>query len=211
MNDEKIATQPSFIQKQTNIFEIDDSIAPTQILNSYILAQTTNSFVLIHQQAAHERILYEQMKKAVAGKPMASQRCLFPITLDLTPADAILLQDLLQDFSLLGFIIEPFGNNSFIIQGTPAGFEEGNEKHIIDFTLEQYKHFSSDIKISPQEKLIRSLARQRAVKTGRKLTEHEIQELLTNLFHCEIYNTAPDGNPVYLEFKQEQMERMFGK
>jgi DNA mismatch repair protein MutL len=208
---EKTEPQQSILQKKTNLFEMDDNAEPTQLLNSYIMAQTTNGFVLIHQQAAHERILYEQMKKTGDGKPMTSQRCLFPVMLEMTPSDAVLLQDLLQDFLLLGFIIEPFGNNNFIVQGVPADLEEGNEKHIIDFTLEQYKHFSSDIKISSREKLIRSLARQRAVKTGRKLSVNEMRELLTNLFNCEMYNTAPDGNPVYLEFKQDQMEKMFGR
>ncbi|MGB5028386.1 MAG: DNA mismatch repair protein MutL, partial [Chitinophagaceae bacterium] len=77
--------------------------------------------------------------------------------------------------------------------------------------LEQYKHFSNEVKFSKREKLIRSLARQQAIKTGTRLTEREMRQLVNDLFACEQSNVTPDGNPTYLEFKQEQLERMFGK
>jgi DNA mismatch repair protein MutL len=77
--------------------------------------------------------------------------------------------------------------------------------------LEQYKHFSNDIKFSKREKLIRSLARQQSIKTGVRLTEREMRQLINDLFACEQSNVTMDGNPTYLEFKQEQLEKMFGK
>ncbi|GAB3420347.1 DNA mismatch repair endonuclease MutL [Niabella aquatica] len=194
-----------------SVFTVDEHTDLAQVLNTYILYPTENSFLLINQQAAHERVLYEQMITAADGKPVATQSNMFPPTLELSPADAVLLSELLPDFRMLGFLIEPFGNNAFIIQGTPADLESGNEKQIVDFTIEQYKHFNTDIKISSREKLIRSLARQRAIKTGTRLTEREMKQLLTDLFLCNPFNVAPDGNPTYLEFKQEQIERMFGK
>ncbi len=183
----------------------------TQLLNTYITLPSANGFLLIHQQAAHERVLYEQLSAASKEKPMASQRSMFPATLELPPADAAVMEEIIPDLQQLGYIIEPFGKNTFVIQGTPADVEHGNEKHIIDILLEQYKHFSSDVKFSRREKLIRSLARQQAIKTGVRLTEREIRQLITDLFACEQSNTTPDGNPIYLEFKQEQLEKMFGK
>ena len=203
--------QQVFAEKKKQAFLIDENIELKQVLHSYIIAPVNNSFLLINQQAAHERVLYERMKKIAIGKPAVTQRSMFPSTLELTPADAVLLNELLPDLQMLGYLIEPFGNNCFVIQGTPADLESGNEKQLIDFTLEQYKHFNTEIKISNREKLIRSLARQRAVKTGNRLTEPEMRELIGSLFECEVYNTAPDGNPTYLEFKLEQIERMFGR
>ncbi|WP_346235918.1 DNA mismatch repair endonuclease MutL [Niabella insulamsoli] len=197
-------------QRQNN-FHVDEHTELLQVLNSYILYPAENRFLLVNQQAAHERILYQQMIAAVDGAPIATQSSMFPATLEMSPADAVLLNELLPYFKVLGFLIEPFGNNSFVIQGTPADFDSGNEKQIIDFTIEQYKHFNSEIKISNREKLIRSLSRQRAIKTGTRLTEREMKQLLSDLFNCEPFNMAPDGNPTYLEFKQEQIERMFGK
>lgn len=181
----------------------------TQLLNTYIAVPSANGFLLIHQQLAHERILYEQLKAASQAKPISTQRSMFPVTFELAPADAAILEELMNDLQLLGYIIEPFGKNTFVVQGTPADLEQGNEKNIIDSLLEQYKHFSNELKFSKREKLIRSLARQQAVKTGVRLTEKEMRQLVTDLFTCQQSNMTPDGNPTYLEFRKEQLERMF--
>jgi DNA mismatch repair protein MutL len=183
----------------------------TQLLNSYIVTSSKNGFLLIHQQSAHERVLYEQLKAASKDKPVATQRSMFPSTLELTPADAAVMEEIIGDLQYLGYIIDPFGKNTYVIQGTPADVEQGNEKHVIDVLLEQYKHFSPEVKFSKREKLIRSLARQQSIKTGVQLTEKEMRHLVNDLFTCEPPNVTPDGNPTYLEFKQEQLEKMFGK
>jgi DNA mismatch repair protein MutL len=183
----------------------------SQILNTYIITPSPNGFLLIHQQAAHERVLYEQLKKASEHKPVATQRSMFPSTLELAPADAAVMEEISSDLQHLGYLIEPFGKNTYVIQGTPADVETGNEKHVIDILIEQYKHFSPEVKFSKREKLVRSLARQQAIKSGVRLTEREMRQLLTDLFACEQSNITMDGNPTYLEFKQEQLERMFGK
>ena len=208
---EKTPPQIFASSKTQNGFVVDEHTDLAQVLNTYILYPTESSFLLINQQAAHERVLYQQMTEAADGKPIATQSNMFPPTLEMSPSDAVLLNELLPYFKMSGFIIEPFGNNTFVIQATPADLESGNEKQIVDFTIEQYKHFNSEIKISDREKLVRSLARQRAIKSGTRLTEREMRQLLSELFACTPFNIAPDGNPTYLEFKQEQIERMFGK
>ncbi|MFI5128873.1 MAG: DNA mismatch repair endonuclease MutL [Chitinophagales bacterium] len=181
----------------------------TQLLNTYIVAPSVNGFILIHQQSAHERILYDQLKAAAEGKPVVTQRSMFPVTFELAPADAAILEELMNDLQQLGYIIEPFGKNTFVVQGTPADLEQGNEKNIIDSLLEQYKHFSNELKFSKREKLVRAVARQRAIRTGIRLTEKEMRQLVSDLFACQQPNSTPDGNPVYLEFRQEQLEKMF--
>lgn len=192
-------------------FTLQEDVELTQLLNTYILLSRKNSFLLIHQQAAHERVLYERMHAAAEGKTMPAQQSMFPSSLELSPSDALLLEELLPELRQLGYTIEPFGKNSFVIQGTPADVEDGNEKNVIDFMLEQFKHFSSDLKFSKREKLIRSLARQQAVKSGVRLTGREIRILVADLFNCRMPNAAPDGNPVFLEFKEDTLAKMFGK
>lgn len=186
-----------------------EEVELSQLLNTYIAVPSGNGFMLVHQQAAHERVLYEQLADASQGKAIPSQQSMFPSTLELTPADAVILEELAPDLQQLGYQIEPFGKNTFVIQGTPADVEAGHEKHIIDILIEQYKHFSSDVKFSKREKLIRSLAKQQAIKTGTRLTERELRQLITDLFNCRQPNISPDGNPTYLEFRQDQLERMF--
>jgi DNA mismatch repair protein MutL len=190
---------------------INEDIELIQLLNTYILVPSNRGFLLIHQQAAHERFLYEQLKKAMNGKPIAAQRSLFPVTIELVPADAALLEELMEDLKQLGYIIEPFGRNTFVIQGTPADVSQGNEKYIIDGLLEQYKHFSNEMKFSNREKLIRSAASQQSIKPGNKLGEKEMRMLVENLFLCEQCNTTPAGHPTYIEFKEDYLEKLFDK
>ncbi|MDQ6843083.1 MAG: DNA mismatch repair endonuclease MutL [Bacteroidota bacterium] len=182
-----------------------------QVHKTFVIAQNENGFIVIHQQNAHERILYERFVNAMKGKPIAIQRSLFPVTLELTPADSVLLNDLLPDLFLLGYHAEPFGNNTFVIQGSPADVTDGNEKVAIEKMLEQYKHFSMDVTFSKREKLLRSMAWQQSVKAGTYLSRDEVKVLVEDLFTCEINNTTPNGKPVFLEFKKEELEKMFGR
>ena len=182
-----------------------------QLLATYIVTPTNRSFILIHQQAAHERILYERYKEASVGKHIPSQKSLFPVTLTLSAPDAILLTELLPDLQPLGYTIEPFGKDSFIIQGTPADMTQGNEKGVMESLLEQYKNFTSEIRFSRREKLVRSLARQGAIKAGTTLTDREMRSLVDDLFACVQHNVTPGGDPTYIEFKKDYVEKLFGR
>jgi DNA mismatch repair protein MutL len=182
-----------------------------QLLNTYIVTPTNRSFILVHQQSAHERILYERFKTAAAGKGIASQKSMFPVTLQLSAPDAILLQELIPDLQPLGYLVEPFGKDSFIIQGTPADTGQGEERSVLENLLEQFKHFNSEIKFSKREKLHRTMARQQAIKPGKALDEVEMKTLVDGLFACAQHNITPGGDPTYIEFKKEYVEKLFGK
>ena len=182
-----------------------------QIQLSYIVIQNDSGYLLLHQQNSHERVLYEKFATAIAGTAIATQRSLFPSTIELGAADAVLLAELLPDLHCLGYELEPFGKNSFVIQGTPAGLETGNDKLILEKMLEQYKHFSNDLKFSKREKLLRSLALQQSIKAGTALTLKEMQALLTDLFACQLPNSTPNGKPTYMQFKKEELDKLFGR
>ena len=89
--------------------------------------------------------------------------------------------------------------------------EAGNEKIIIEKVLEQYKHFSSELKLSKREVLLRSVAAQQAIKSGVPLTEKEMQRLVSDLFECSTPNSTASGRPTYLQFKKDALEKMFGR
>ncbi|HUZ58521.1 MAG TPA: DNA mismatch repair endonuclease MutL [Hanamia sp.] len=211
----KVLGNPDFLPYK-NTIKIAPNKEPTsedyiQIHNSFIIVQNENGFLVIHQQNAHERVLYEKFTDALIGKPVAIQRSLFPVTIELAPADAILLTELLPDLNILGYQVEPFGNNSFIIQGSPADVPDGNEKESLEKILEQYKHFNIEMNFSKREKLLRSMAWQQSIKAGIYLTEKEMLTLVEDLFNCHISNTTPNGKPVFLEFKKEELDKMFGR
>ncbi|MBS1663569.1 MAG: DNA mismatch repair endonuclease MutL [Bacteroidetes bacterium] len=182
-----------------------------QLLKTYISTPTNRSFILIHQQAAHERILYERYKAASHGKRIPCQKSLFPATLSLSTPDAILLTELLPDLNQLGYEIEPFGKDSFIIQGTPADTSHGDDKAALENLLEQFKHFTSEIRFSKREKLIRTMARQEAVRPDTPLSDKEMRVIVDDLFACAQHNVTPGGDPTFIEFKPDYMEKLFGR
>ena len=177
-----------------------------QLLNTYIVTPTNRSFILIHQQGAHERVLYERLTAAAAGKPIPSQKSLFPANLTLSAPDAILLTELLPELQALGYDIEPFGKDSFIIQGTPADIGQGDERSALEMLLEQYKHFASEIRFSRREKLIRTMAKQQAVKAGTILSEKEMRTLVDDLFACDSTQYHPRRRP-YFHRIQKRLRR----
>ncbi len=182
-----------------------------QIHNAYIVVQNDLGYLLFNQQNAHERILYEQFSKAIQGKAIATQQSLFPSTIELAPADVVMLSELLPDLELLGYKLEPFGNNTFVVQGTPADVQQAGEANAIEKLLEQYKHFSNSVSFSKREKLLRSMALQQAVKVGVILSQIEMKQLVENLFLCSSPNATPNGKPTYMSFKKEELDKMFGR
>jgi DNA mismatch repair protein MutL len=186
-----------------------EEIPIIQVQNSFLIATTDNGFYLIHQQAAHERVLYEHYSKTGQGKTIVAQKSLFPVSLELAASDAAILNELLPDLRDLGYLIEPFGKDSFVIQGIPGDVGHGTEKETIETLLEQFKNFSMDRGYPMREKLIRCLARQRAVRTGTVLTEREMHALASDLFGCDQPNMTPSGTPTCIEFTKEYLEKIF--
>lgn len=182
-----------------------------QIFNTYIIAATNRGFVLVNQQLAHERIWYEKLTAASAGKPVAYQRSLFPATIELSKQDTALLGELLNDLLQLGYLVEPFGTDTFVIQGSPADLDQGNERMVIENLLEQFKHFSNELRFSKREKLIRSLAQQQAIKSGTPLSSNEMTALVQDLFACKQPGITASGSPTYIEFQKEYINGLFKK
>ena len=182
-----------------------------QLHNSFIAVQNDKGYLIINQQNAHERILYERFSNAISGKPIATQQSLFPAVIELAAADAVLLTELLPDLILLGYLLEPFGNNSFVVQGTPADASQVGEIDAVEKMLEQYKHFSNDLKYSKREKLLRSLSLQQSIKAGTPLAQKEMRALTEELFLCDTPNVTPTGKPTYMSFRKDEMDKLFGR
>ncbi len=198
------------LYKEGSPLDIEENASLLQLHQTYIVAPSHSGAIIIHQQLAHERVLYEKFQKA-SVQPHATQKSLFPVVLELSVSDAILLEDIMEDLAMIGYEIEPFGQNSFIIQGIPADIISGNEKNAIELLLEQFKHFSGDLKFSKREKLIRCMARQMAIKAGQTLTHKEMHALIESLAACDIPTITASGAPTYVEFKEDYLDGLFTK
>jgi DNA mismatch repair protein MutL len=203
------ASSMGLYKEEEGLSVIEDALL-LQLHNTYIIAPTQSGCIILHQQLAHERVLYEKYQKA-STHPHTTQKSLFPVVLELSPSDAILLDEMLEDLCIIGYEIESFGSNSFIIQGIPADVLSGNEKNAIELLLEQFKHFTGEVKYSKREKLIRCMSRQMAIKAGQSLSQKEMHSIIQSLSDCDIPNVTASGAPTYIELKESYLDGLFSR
>lgn len=180
-----------------------------QMHQKYILTTIKSGLIIIDQQRAHERILFEESMAALENQGSHSQQELFPQTIELSQADCSLIQDMKEDLSKLGFTIDEFGQGSIVVNGIPAEAKNIPIHHLIEDFLEQYKHFVGDIKSHTRERLAQSMARSLCIKEGKKLSRVEMLNVIDKLFACTQPYAAPNGKPTILTFTQEDLNRKF--
>lgn len=192
-------------------FEDKTNTRPIQIHQRYILSQIRSGLLIIDQQAAHERILYETYIRNWENKKSPSQKSLFPEKIDLNTADAILLKDILKEISHFGYDIQEFGENTFIIHGKPADIWQGAEQGSIERILEQYKSNSASVHLDKRQRLARSLAWNNCIKKGVKLSEKEMSGLIDELFASEKPYLAVNGTLTFVTYSLDRLSDLFIK
>lgn len=183
--------------------------ATFQVENNYIVAQMSTGLMIIDQQSAHERILYERYRKQLHHAAGASQQCLFPPHIQLSQADFALVMDIKKELLSLGFVIVEFGKDTVLIQGVPADIQVNNEKALFEGLLEQFKHFKSELSLDKRENLARSLARRSAIKRGSKLDMSEMEIIVGHLFACQNPNYGLSGNKTFVKIDLQQIHGFF--
>ncbi len=179
-----------------------------QFKNKYILTPVKSGLMVIDQKRAHERILFENFMAVIETNETVSQQQLFPHTFDLNPADAELLRSVLDDLKVLGFDIRDFGNNSFIINGTPGMLDNSSPLEVIESLLEDIKSSATDLKEKARENVAASLARASAISYGYAMKLEEINQLIDQLFACSTPNFSPSGKQVLTIMPIEHFEKL---
>jgi DNA mismatch repair protein MutL len=183
-----------------------------QLHNRFIISQIKSGFMLIDQQAAHERILYERYLQHLENRQGACQQSLFPQTVTLNTIDFELVKELLPDIHALGFQIRTFGKNTFIIDGIPADIgTKISEVEMLEHLIEGYKNNQSTLKLNKRDSLARALARNTSIKSGLTLSTDEMNSLIDELFACEMPNTSISGKPIISTFTLEELLQRFEK
>lgn len=182
---------------------------PIQIHHRYILSSIKSGFILINQQAAHQRILYEKYLAKLNKQQQSTQKALFPHTMECHSADAELLSEMLPEINKLGFDIQPFGKNTFIINGLPAEMKSNqNPTTLLEKLLENYKQ-QAGLQLPLRENLARSLAQSAAIRPGQTLKPEEMQLLIDQLFACKDPYHSPSGQRCFITFSLEELEKQF--
>ena len=180
---------------------------PYQIHRSYILSPIASGFLIIDQEKAHQRILYEKYLTQMQDQPAPSQRTLFPTTIQYTGADQVLLSQMLPQLAALGFEIEPFGTTSFIVHGMPMDWRESGSIHEFLETLLRQEVEESDQKKNHRAYIARYVARYQSIKLGQKLSEEEMQYLIDQLFACKDAEWGPFGGKCYSSISLEEIKK----
>ncbi len=181
-----------------------------QLLQKYIVRATRTGLMVIDQQAAHERVLYEKYLSQVKGAAGNSQQSLFPQTVYFSPPDFALLMEMEKEVVALGFRLEVMGKNALLITGAPAQIA-GNEKELLEGLIEQFKKNQSELQLPIGENLARAMAKRTSVKTGDRLKPEEVEGLVAGLFSCNNPNYSPDGRPTFFTFDSSKLEGYFNR
>ncbi len=153
-----------------------------QLKQEYIVTTIQNSLLIVHQQLAHQIILYERYAIRKETTKIFSEPLLFPFEFSLSPEDALILTDLLADINKLGYQINPTTENAFILLATPNDFVITNFQTDIEKIIETYQYIRPLTNIDKKEKLIRCMALKNSLKAGKLLSQTEMQQLMFDLF-----------------------------
>lgn len=189
----------------------EKQLTPFQLHSRYIVTQIKSGFILIDQQAAHERILFEKYLDGLQNNNLSSQQQLFPVTIHITATDIQLMKELLPELRALGFDIQEFGGNSFVAHGLPSDIKNAGAKEIIESLLDEYKQSASHTKFNKRHQLAYSMAKRASVKTGDVLSEKEMRHLIDQLFACETPYVAPNGKLTIVTFDLNEVAKLFEK
>ncbi|WP_455392286.1 DNA mismatch repair endonuclease MutL [[Eubacterium] cellulosolvens] len=181
-----------------------------QILDTYIIAQAAEGMLIIDQHAAHERIMYERIKKRYIDSAMATQELLEPVALELSPKEQGFLKNNLKALEDLSFVIDEMGENSYYVKSIPVilGRLQTPEfiHDIISDLILVTKEKEQDI---IKDKMIQVMACKSAIKAGRPLTLPEIQQLLNELYSIENPYTCAHGRPTIISMTETALKKMF--
>jgi DNA mismatch repair protein MutL len=204
------AEQTVLFTSKANREEPDDyqKTDETQILQlhqTYILTQVKSGLMIIHQRYAYERVLYEKYLKDMQSAQNVSQQLLFPKTVTLSALDYALSQDLLDLIRGIGFSIEEFGTNTYLINGVPSHFSDEDEAVLFKGILEAFKENENHRDNSKKETLARTLAKRYAARQTKTLEKKELTHLIDQLFETAMPSISPDGKPIMRILPLEQV------
>lgn len=180
-----------------------------QLHKKFIFAPLKSGFLIIDQQRAHERILFEHFLKNLSTNKSSSQQLLFPETVDFSSADAEMLTEIKYEIIALGFVMDKVGRNSFVISAVPAEIKDFPIKQTLENLLEQLKSNANELKLAKKEKLASSLAKSASIKSGQTLSEEEMSVLTDNLFACEMPYHLPNGKPIIITLDLDDLNKQF--
>ncbi len=180
-----------------------------QIQNKYIVSSIKSGLMIIHQNLAHQRILYEGFLKSITINEAVSQQLLFPLTLHFSKPKVVLLQGLKEQLEYTGFIFSKLEDEMAEIQGIPVGVVESSIEGIFEQLISDFQNDVPDAGFSQNDLLAKSLAKTMAIKTGVSMQREAQEHLIHQLFACKEPSVSPDNRPVLITMDVADFDKKF--
>lgn len=180
-----------------------------QLHNKYVLISVKSGFLVIHQQRAHERVLYEELLRNITVKEAISQQLLFPLEFSFSKKDVELLEGFREQLEFTGFAFESFEDDTITIKGMPSGVKDSEIKHILNYLLDDLNNDLPDNGYSQNDVLAKSMAKSLAAKTGIALGKEQQEHLVNSLFACKEPSFSPDNRPVFITIPLGDIDKKF--
>ncbi len=177
-----------------------------QILNKFIVSTNKSSLIIINQNLAHQRILYESFLKSIFENSANSQKLVFPIELSLTKKQLLLYNKIIDEFKSIGFDII-VRNEQMLIESIPFGIEKNNVEEVIENILNEEFNTSNDF--SASDFFAKRLSKITSIKTGQKLNLYEQEYIVNNLFSCKEPNLSPYNKQIFITLNKNDIEKKF--
>ncbi|MCF6293680.1 MAG: DNA mismatch repair endonuclease MutL [Robiginitomaculum sp.] len=204
--------QDQTLEDGTVISDMPLGAARAQLHETYIIAQTNDGIVIVDQHAAHERLVYEQMKQALSRDGVTSQNLLIPDIIELEEDAAVRLLARSSELEKLGLVIESFGNGAVAVRATPALLGQMNTSQLIRDLAEDLLQFDAAHSLSEKlEDVCSTMACHGSVRAGRRLNGDEMNALLRQMEATPHSGQCNHGRPTYVELKLADIERLFGR
>ena len=178
----------------------------------YILMENDQGLVLVDQHAAHERILFEQLRRQMESKGIASQRLLIPLTVQVTPKDYDWMTLNGESLEKMGFILEPFGDSTLKIDGIPQFFRSDDPALAVRQLVDELRSMTTTTsRLRMGEDVIAKTVCRHAIKANDTLRLPEVERLITDLLACELPYCCPHGRPTMIQISHAELEKKFGR
>ena len=204
--------EPSAQETEPEAQDLPLGVARGQVHENYIVAQTVDGMVIVDQHAAHERLVYEKLKRQMVENGVAAQALLIPEIVELSLDDCARLLGQADKLAALGLRFEPFGGNAIAVRETPAVLGEVNAEALLRDVLDELDDLGeSDLVQARIEAILSRMACHGSVRSGRRMRAEEMNALLREMEATPHSGQCNHGRPTYVELKLADIERLFGR
>ena len=186
--------------------------ARAQVHENYIIAQTPDGVVIVDQHAAHERLVYEQLKELHANNGIKTQALLIPEVIELSDSECALLLENADALAALGLVIESFGTGAVAVHEIPAILGEVDAKPLIMDVIDELTEHKTTTELQSRiDAILSRVACHGSIRSGRQMRAEEMNALLRQMEATPLSGQCNHGRPTYVELKLKDIEKLFGR